>query len=465
MIGAHRVNRIRMAEERAAARVGWDALMQQAARGLADVLFQLIPEHERPVFLIGPGNNGGDALFAAAHWCKAGRSADICLLAPDQVHSEGLAAAGAAGAELAHAPAGHSWAVDALFGIGGRTGLTGKAADWAKWANASGAKVIAVDVPSGVGVDDGTAFGETFNAARTVTFGAHKIAGVLGPASMRFGNTTFVDIGLGEFLGVPDVEVLEFTDGYRYAELAPEWFDHKYSRGVLGIIAGSKKWPGAAHLTTAGALAGPIGMARYLGPRSLADRVVDRAPEVVPDDGRVQGWVYGPGLDPTETCAAEPFSDQVPVLVDATALGDLPKSLPTETLLTPHAGELAALLEVDRSDIENDPLAYATAAAQRFGCTVLLKGARTLIAAPDGRIRANQSGTPWLGTAGAGDVLAGFTGSLLAAGLDTFEAASVGALLHGTAAERVNPGGPITASGIARALPAVLAEFLNQEAR
>jgi hydroxyethylthiazole kinase-like uncharacterized protein yjeF len=139
----------------------------------------------------------------------------------------------------------------------------------------------------------------------------------------------------------------------------------------------------------------------------------------------------------------------------------LPARLSPDVLLTPHAGELARLLDVDRSDLEARPLHHARAAAERWQAVVLLKGAHSLVAAPDGRVRVNTTGPPWLATAGAGDVLAGLCGSLLASGLSAFDAGSVGAWLHGAGAAWASRGGPITARQVAEAVPSVIADLLS----
>ena len=146
--------------------------------------------------------------------------------------------------------------------------------------------------------------------------------------------------------------------------------------------------------------------------------------------------------------------------LDATALTRLPARLRPDVLLTPHAGELARMLDVERAEVEADPWRHARDAARRWDATVLVKGARTLVVAPDGRTLVNTSGTPWLGTAGAGDVLAGFAGSLLASGLDALSAGALAALLHGAAAERAALAGPFTARRVAELLPIVLGDFL-----
>lgn len=465
MLRAHSVAQIRAAEDVRAAQVaqtgsdGWDALMQAAARGLADALAH-VPTGELVLVLTGPGNNGGDALFAATHLLDRGVRVDLCLLDPEQVHRAGLAAAVAAGARVVDEPTGQRTCLDAVFGIGARPGLSGRAAAWAEWIDRTRPLTIAVDVPSGVDVDGGTLPGPAARADTTVTFGTLKPALLLPPAAALCGpDVTVVDIGLGPHLGPATVESIEASDGHLLLAALPSTEGHKYSRGVVGVCAGSPTYAGAAHLCVAGAQAGPAGMIRFVGAGDLPARVVDRAPEVVSGRGRVQAWVVGPGGDDgigDDLRAA--LADGVPVLVDATALDHLPAEVSAPLVLTPHAGELARLLGVERVDVESDPLGHATAASRRWNATVLLKGARTLVTAPDGRVRVNRSGTPWLGTAGAGDVLAGFIGSLLAAGLEPFDAASVGAFLHGAAAA-ARPG-PMTASDVAARLPSTVAAFL-----
>ncbi|MET0467477.1 MAG: NAD(P)H-hydrate epimerase [Aeromicrobium sp.] len=459
MLTAHTVAQVRAAEEVAAASQGWDALMQRAATGLAHQVAQVVSAHETLVVLVGPGNNGGDALFAAAHWCREGRRVNLCLLDESAVHEAGLEAALEAGARVVEQPDGHRFVVDALFGIGARPGLEGTAAAWAQWIERERPFVVAVDVPSGIGVDDGRLDGPAIRADLTVTFATAKYGLLVGPAADLAGEVRVVDIGL-DLSGEPALEALGPRDGAAFRDtIVPGRDDHKYTRGVLGVRAGSPQYAGAAHLCVAGAQAGPAGMIRFVGAQELARRVVDRAPEVVARRGRVQAWVVGSGGEDTPAPLAAALQDGVPVVVDATALHHLPDSFEVDALLTPHAGELAAILHTDRESVEADPLRHAREAAERWNATVLLKGPHTVIAATDGRVRVNLTGTPWLGTAGAGDVLAGFIGSLLATGLDSFDAASVGALLHGLAAERLD--GPFVASDVARELRPVLRDFCD----
>src|SRR5690606_32655447 len=158
----------------------------------------------------------------------------------------------------------------------------------------------------------------------------------------------------------PALESLESTDGFRFRDrIVPSAADHKYSRGVLGVRAGSSAYAGAAHLCVAGAQAGPAGMIRFVGEFELSRRVVDRAPEVVAGAGRVQAWVVGPGGEDSPDPLADALADGVPVVVDATALAHLPESFGVDALLTPHAGELAAMLGTERDEVEADPLSHA----------------------------------------------------------------------------------------------------------
>ncbi|MFT4188852.1 MAG: NAD(P)H-hydrate epimerase [Aeromicrobium sp.] len=462
MLVGYEVAAIRAAEERAAQHVGWDALMAQAARALADRLLEWTPADATTLFLIGPGNNGGDALYAAAHLARAGRAVRLCLLDAEKAHPAGLADARAAGAREVDAPSDEPVCVDGVFGIGARPGLTQKAAEWAAWQRRHEPFTVAVDVPSGIGVDDGTLPGVFLRADRTLTFGAFKPGLLVGPAADVAGIVEVADIGLGAYLSGPAVEAIAAGDADLLSWVAPGSRAHKYTRGVVGVRAGSSRYPGAAHLSVAGAQAGLAGYVRFVGDADLELRVVDKSPEVVAGAGRVQAWVVGSGGEDT---AAEhlraALDDEVPLVVDAAALPCLEWPVEQATVLTPHAGELASLLDVERAEVEADPWRHAREAADRWKATVLLKGRRTLVVTPGRTPRVNLSGTPWLATAGSGDVLGGLVGSLLAAGLDAHDAASLGAFFHGAAGVRANPGGPITASQIAAELPGVIADFLS----
>jgi ADP-dependent NAD(P)H-hydrate dehydratase / NAD(P)H-hydrate epimerase len=232
---------------------------------------------------------------------------------------------------------------------------------------------------------------------------------------------------------------------------------------VVGIAAGSARYPGAAVLAVSGALRGGAGAVRYVGP--AADAVISRFPETLVSDrgpakaGRVQAWVVGPGAGDDAATVAEVLAADVPVLIDADGLRladpEAVRARTAPTLMTPHAGEAAALLGVTREQVEGARLASVRELAARYRATVLLKGSTTLVADPggEGAVRVNATGTAWLATAGSGDVLSGLAGSLLAAGLGALDAGSVGAYLHGLAGRYAAAGAPAGAHDVAEAIP------------
>jgi hydroxyethylthiazole kinase-like uncharacterized protein yjeF len=477
MRSAHTVEQVRAAEAALMATLPEGTLMRRAATGLAYAVLDLLDGGygRRVLLLVGSGDNGGDALYAGALLARRGAQVEAWLLG-DRAHRDGVAALRAAGGRAVPAPASVPAAgarrrgdsartegrfdvvVDGIVGIGGSGPLRPQAAEVV--AALAGIPVVAVDVPSGVEVDSGEITGPHVEAAVTVTFGTHKIAHLVDPAARACGAVELVDIGLD----LPDapVEALQAADVAALVPVpAPD--AQKYSRGVVGVRAGSARYPGAALLSVSGAGCGLAGMVRYVG--SAADQVKQQHPEVV-GEGRVQAWVVGSGTDTDADMHLQAaLADGVPIVVDADALAHLGRpgaqlSHPG-LVLTPHAGELAAMLAVERAEIEERPLAHARAAAAAYHATVLLKGRRTLVVRPDGRVRVNTSGTPWLATAGAGDVLGGLVAALMAAGLEPFDAASAGAWLHGAAATAASRIGPITARHIAHHVRAVLGELVR----
>ena len=457
MRAAHTVAQVREAEGVLLARLPDGALMQRAAAGLATAILDLLSAGgrvygARVVLLVGSGDNGGDALVAGSMLVRRGCAVDAVLLAGDRTHARGLAALRAAGGRVVEPGAGPrpDLLVDGIVGIGASGGLRPDAV--AALAAYDGVPVVAVDLPSGVDCDTGEIHGETVVADVTVTFGTHKVAHLADPAAARCGVVHLVDLGLD----LPEPAVTSLQAGDVSALLPrPDGDAQKYTRGVVGLRTGSADYPGAAVLSAGGALCGLAGMVRYAG--SARDAVLAAHPEVVPGEGRVQAWVVGSGGgDDAAEALAACLADDVPLVVDAEALRGLaPAGVPERAVLTPHAGELAPLLGRERAEVEAAPLACAREAATAYGCVVLLKGRRTLVAHPDGRARVNATGTPWLASAGSGDVLAGLIGALLAAGLAPYDAASVGAWLHGAAASAL--GGPLVASDLVDALPGVLA--------
>ena len=288
---AHTVLEVRDAEADLMRTLPDGALMQRAATGLAHAVLDLLGGGygRRVLLLVGSGDNGGDALYAGCALLRRGSRVAAVLLGSSH-HEEGLAAFRAAGGRVVEdatdAPR-PDVVVDGIVGIGGRPGLRHEAV--AALDALAGVPVVAVDVPSGVDVDTGELDGPHVVADLTVTFGTHKVAHLVGPAAGACGAVHLVDLGLD--LPPAAVESLQAAD---VAALVPRPGpdDHKYSRGVVGVRAGSDTYPGAALLCVAGAGSGLVGMVRYVG--SAADQVRAAHPEVV-GDGRVQAWVVGPG--------------------------------------------------------------------------------------------------------------------------------------------------------------------------
>lgn len=475
---AYSVETVRAAEGSLMARLPEGALMQRAAAGLAAACADLLGRvyGSRVVLLVGSGDNGGDALYAGARLARRGAGVTAVLLAPGRTHEGGLAALRRAGGAVVakrqedgdavfpgaveESVRRADLVVDGIVGIGGKGGLRPDAAPLAELAGRSRALVVAVDLPSGVEADTGEVRGAAVRADLTVTFGTHKPALLVDPAREYAGTVRLVDIGLG----LPEEAELEALQHMDVAGLlpAPTAESDKYRRGVVGIAAGSARYPGAAVLAVAGALRGGAGAVRYVGPAGKA--VISRFPETLVSDrgpakaGRVQAWVVGPGAGDDAATVAEVLEADVPVLLDADGLRladrDAVRRRGAPTLMTPHAGEAAALLEVSREEVEGSRLAAVRELAARYRATVLLKGSTTLVAdSGGGPVRVNATGTPWLATAGSGDVLSGLSGSLLAAGLPARDAGSVAAYLHGLAGRYAADGAPMGAHDVADAIP------------
>ena len=458
------------------------ALMGRAVEGLLAVTRARIEERgaRRVVGLVGTGNNGADALYALAHLAADGRP--VAAVTSERVHAGAYESATEAGVVLvsgeraAATVADADLVLDGVLGIGGRPEVPEFARAWVD-AIPEDAYVIAVDLPTGADPAGRSGDPDGVFADETVTFSVLKPVHLLPATESRCGLVTVVDIGL-EIAEPTAVARLERADVARLWPV-PGPTDDKYSRGVLGVVAGSEDYPGAAVLTVTAAVAAGAGMVRYVGPQTPSSLVGAAVPEAVHGPGRVQAWVLGPGLlvtgedganrlDPLQrTAVEEALADEVPVLVDAGALDLLTDDLGMRrgfpTLLTPHAGECARLLGVERAAVEADPVGHAEELAARTGATVLLKGSTTLVASPEaGTPLLSQADAPaWLATAGAGDVLAGVVGTLLAAGLTPAVAGALGALVHGIAADAANPGGPVRALDVARAVPATVARLLR----
>ncbi|MFG2649958.1 NAD(P)H-hydrate dehydratase [Streptomyces sp. NPDC048436] len=465
---AYSVETVRAAERELMAGVPEGALMQRAAAGLAVVCAEILGKvyGSRVVLLVGSGDNGGDALYTGARLARRGAGVSAVLLSPspERVHGGGLAAFRAAGGRVV-ADGGEEalrradLVVDGIVGIGGKGGLRSEAAQLMGAVRESGAPVVAVDLPSGVDADSGEVAGEAVRADVTVTFGAYKPGLLIDPGREYAGVVRLVEIGIEP--GAAEAEALQYADVASLLPM-PTGESDKYRRGVVGVVAGSARYPGAAVLCVAGALRAGAGAVRYVGP--AADAVIARFPEALVSSGpahkagRVQAWVAGPGLGDDAERLGDVLAADVPVLIDADGLrladAGAVRGRTAPTLLTPHAGEAAALLGTTREEVERGRLAAVRELAAAYGATVLLKGATTLVADESGAVRVNPTGTPWLATAGSGDVLSGLAGSLLAAGLGARDAGSVGAYLHGLAARHAADGAPVGAQDVAEAIPA-----------
>jgi ADP-dependent NAD(P)H-hydrate dehydratase / NAD(P)H-hydrate epimerase len=492
---AHVVSDVRAAESALMAELPDGTLMQRAAAGLAAVCAGVLGRvyGSRVVVLAGTGDNGGDALFAGARLARRGASVTAVQVG-SRLHEAAAGALRRSGGRVV--PAGQVQAapgliggadliIDGILGIGGEGGLREPAATLAGLAgeaSSAGAFVVAVDLPSGVDADTGQVPGSAIRADVTVTFGTIKPGLLIDPGAGHAGTVQLIDIGLGPHLPAPAVVALQSAD---VAALLPQpgTESDKYRRGVLGVLAGSQRYTGAAVLSVGGAIRGGAGMVRLVSARQAADVVRQHWPEAViselgaGDDqgdaasaiqaaGRVQAWVAGPGLGTGDDAAdllAAVLATELPVLVDADGLTVLarrkdllrrPAGAPT--LITPHAGELARLLGADHAEIEARRLESARRAAVELGVTVLLKGSTTVIATPDPAqpVLVNSTGTPWLATAGSGDVLSGLAGALLAQGMRPAQVAgAAAAFLHGLAGRLAARDAPIGAADILTALP------------
>lgn len=516
MIRAFTADQVRAAE--APLLEAGEPLMQRAAFALAQrALVHLRGGHgdkgttgaraaagARVLVLAGAGDNGGDGLFAAALLRRRGVAADA-LAVLGRHHEEGAAALRASGGRVltgldelsARGPI--SLVLDAITGIGGRPELSPALRELLDAVRGLDAPVLAVDVPSGIDATTGAADPGALAARETVTFGAVKTGLLLPGGADLAGTVHLVDIGLGPHLPArPALERLETADA---AELwpTPGRGDDKYSRGVVEIAAGSETYPGAAVLSVSGAARAGAGMVRLDAPRGVLDLVLARRPEVVGGEGKHQARVVGSGVPEDDPRLARALADlrtghrphertRLPGVVDAGALaevgtgdgdrggdgdrdgdgdGDGDGALDgfhPGVVLTPHAGEAARLARSLRIDPEQPAPELARALAEATGATVLLKGAVTIIAPsdPSEPLLSQDDATSQLATAGAGDVLGGVLGALLAAGLPGPRAAALAALVHGRAARDAALGGtaPIAALDVAEHVPHAVATIL-----
>jgi hydroxyethylthiazole kinase-like uncharacterized protein yjeF len=422
-------------------------LMEAAGRAVARAVMRHVGRC-RLLVLAGPGNNGGDGYVAARLLEQEGWPVRLAALAPPRHGSD---AAGAArlwsGPTAPFDPAEAARAdvvIDAVFGAGLTRPVTGLAAETLKAAR----RCVAVDVPSGLDGATGLPLGCVPAAELTVTFFRLKPGHLLLPGRDLCGPIELADIG------IPDT-VLDAIAPATFANLPALWKlpvltaeSHKYTRGHVTVVGGAAM-TGAARLAAEAARRAGAGMVT-IAARGAAQAYRSGEPGLLVSeadiasllrDDRRKVWVCGPGLGPDEARSVFPalIAANRAVVGDAdvfSAFAGDPDALRGAAVLTPHAGEFARAFGTPAKD----RLSAAREAAARTGAVVLLKGADTIIAAPDGRAAINLSAPPWLATAGAGDVLSGIIAGLLAQGMPAWDAAAAGAYLHGRAAALAGPG-------------------------
>ena len=431
----------------------------------------------RPVaVLCGPGNNGGDGFVAARHLEAAGWPVRLGLMGhPDRLKGDAAAMA----ALWPHPPAplgpalldGEPLVVDALFGAGLARPLEGPAKALAEACAERRLAVVAIDMPSGVHGDSGAARGRCFDAALTITFGRRKYGHLLLPGRVHAGEVVVADIGIpAAAFAALEVRVHENGPALWRALLPrPAPVDHKYGRGHALVVGGDGAHAGAARLAARAALRAGAGLVTVHAPcaalpvhaaQLTAVMVASTATlEAALADARRNALLIGPGCGVSATTrkhALQALAAGKRCVLDAdalTAFADDPPALfaalGAEAVLTPHEGEFRRLFAH-----EGDKLARARAAAAECGAVVVLKGADSVIAAPDGRAAINANAPPTLATAGAGDVLAGLILGLRAQGMPSFEAAAAGVWLHGAAAAAFGPG--LIAEDLTETMPCVL---------
>jgi len=473
------------------------ALMEKAGRAVADAVARC-PLGTRVVVVAGPGNNGGDGFIAARVLAERGYPVRVLLLGEvAALHGDAAEAARlwARPVEAANPNAlvGAGVIVDALFGAGLNRTVEGAARALIEAMSASGAPIIAVDLPSGINGASGAVMGAAVNARESITFFRRKAGHVLLPGRVHAGTVRVADIGIA-------ASVLEQVQPKTFANGSALWSDafpiprldgHKYSRGHAVVVSGDVSFTGAARLAARGALRAGAGLVTLASPRvalavnasaSLAAmvRAVDGADELrgLLADSRLNAVALGPGLGVganTRALVEAALDGERAVVLDADALtsfADDPAALITAikanpgrpVVLTPHQGEFLRLF---KSCIQitgkTSKIDLARAAAEASGAIVLLKGPDTVIAAPKGRAAINENAPAWLATAGSGDVLAGMIAGLLAQHMPAFEAACAGAWLHGEAGNEAGPG--LISEDLPEALPAIYRRLFEQLSR
>src|SRR5215467_3812093 len=470
------------------------ALMLSAGQAVAEAASDLV--EEGPIMVVaGPGNNGGDGFVAAAELTAQGREVSVILMC-ERDALKGDAASAARGWKYPVLPftpqaiGKPALIIDALFGAGLSRPVEGEPREVIEAINANSAPVLAVDLPSGINGTSSAIMGTAVRATETVTFFRKKPAHLLLPSRVHCGRVRVADIGIPP--GVLDeIRPLAFENtpqSWRKSFPVPRIDGHKYARGHALVVSGDMAATGAARLAARGALRAGAGLATLASPRdalavnaaaltAVMVRAIDTAVEFAQAfaDRRFNACVIGPGAGigaRTADFVHTALSAKRHLVLDADALTSFAEapdrlfesikaSADPQVVLTPHEGEFPRLF----SDISNkhpgrSKLERVRDAAQRSGAVVLIKGADTVVAAPDGRATIASNAPPWLATAGAGDVLAGIVAAMLAQGVTAFEAASIGVWMHGEGAREAGPG--LIAEDLPEVMPAVFRKLYDE---
>ncbi|MHC1943969.1 NAD(P)H-hydrate dehydratase [Bradyrhizobium sp. UFLA06-06] len=470
------------------------ALMMSAGQAVAEAAMDLV--EEGPIVVVaGRGNNGGDGFVAAAELAARGREVSVILLC-ERDSLQGDAALAAKGWKYPVLPFNPqalgrpALIIDALFGAGLNRPVKGDPLEMIAAINANGTPVLAVDLPSGINGTSGAVMGAAVQATETVTFFRKKPAHLLLPGRMYCGRVRVADIGIAAQVldEIKPLTAENLPEAWRWSFPVPRIDGHKYARGHAVVVSGDLASTGAARLAARAALRAGAGLVTLASPRdalavnaaaltAVMVRAVDNPIQFAEllGDKRLNACVIGPGAGVsarTRDFVHTALSAQRHLVLDADALTSFagaPDRLfeaikacdGQQVVLTPHEGEFPRLF----SDISNkhpgrSKLERVRAAAERSGAVVLLKGADTVIASPDGRATVAANAPPWLATAGAGDVLSGIIAGFLAQGVAAFEAASIAVWMHGESASEAGPG--LIAEDLTEVLPAVFRRLYDE---
>jgi NAD(P)H-hydrate epimerase len=487
-------------------------LMENAGRGAAELARELLGERRRLAVVAGPGNNGGDGFVIARLLLDAGYQVNTYVAVPrDKYKGDALknlelleamsptivsVADADEAADLAIQLLHDGFVVDALLGTGVTRDVEGHLGDLIDAINGSGAPVMAVDLPSGLDADTGRPWGKAVLAEATATFGHYKRGLVLHPGATLAGKVRVVSIGVPGFVSEEAGWDGRLIGEAEVRALVPERDaeSHKGTFGHLLLLAGSRGKTGAAAMAGLTAMrvgTGLVTVATTLDAQPIlearcpfelmTEAIVESAESPLADDGiermkqlleGKKALAVGPGIGTAPGISALALAlleaTDLPVVVDADGLNilaasqDEAKSLEADLVLTPHPGEMARLMNTGVPEIQQDRIGAARRAAADYGAVVALKGARTVIAAPDGQVFVCPTGNPGMGSGGTGDVLTGAIGGFLAQGLSPLDATLLGVYLHGLAgdlaASRIGEPGLI-AGDLIDEIPAILGEW------